>query len=121
MFTIQNTLILCNADDAVVAGKVSKKLKYKRKAETLKQAIGAVVTQLRIERNWPQAELSVRSGYGRPWISQLENGKVNPRLELIIAFADTFKLTLSQFFARAERKHLKRKPGSPAKFKKKTS
>ena len=97
MFTIQNTLKLCNADDAVVAGKVSKKLKYKRKAETLKQAIGAVVTQLRIERDWSQAELSVRSGYGRPWISQLENGKVNPRLELIIAFADTFKLTLSQF------------------------
>ncbi|HET8891503.1 MAG TPA: helix-turn-helix domain-containing protein [Candidatus Angelobacter sp.] len=101
-----------------MAGKVSKKLKYKRKAETLKQAIGAVVTQLRIERNWPQAELSVRSGYGRPWISQLENGKVNPRLELIIAFADTFNLTLSQFFARAERKHLKRKAAAPAKLKK---
>ncbi|MBZ5504088.1 MAG: helix-turn-helix transcriptional regulator [Acidobacteriia bacterium] len=101
---------LRNADDAVVAGKVSKKLKYKRKAETLKQAIGAVVTQLRVEKDWSQAELSVRSGYGRPWISQLENGKVNPRLELIIAFADTFRLKLSQFFARAERKHLKRKP-----------
>jgi transcriptional regulator with XRE-family HTH domain len=121
VFTIQNTFKLRNADDAVVAGKVSKKLKYKRKAETLKQAIGAVVTQLRIERNWPQAELSVRSGYGRPWISQLENGKVNPRLELIIAFADTFKLTLSQFFARAERMHLKRKPAAPAKLKKRTS
>jgi transcriptional regulator with XRE-family HTH domain len=117
VFSIQNTLKLHNADDAVVAGKVSKKLKYKRKAETLKQAIGAVVTQLRVERNWPQAELSVRSGYGRPWISQLENGKVNPRLELIIAFADTFKLTLSQFFARAERKHLKRKPAAPVSSK----
>lgn len=123
MFSIKNTFKLRNADDAVVAGKVSKKLKYKRKAETLKQAIGAVVTQLRVERDWSQAELSVRSGYGRPWISQLENGKVNPRLELIIAFADTFKLTLSQFFARAERKHLKRKVAapSPAKSKKKTA
>ena len=117
MFIIQNTFKLRNADDAVVAGKVSKKLKYKRKAETLKQAIGTVVTQLRVERDWPQAELSVRSGYGRPWISQLENGKVNPRLELIIAFADTFKLTLSQFFARAERKHLRRKPAAPASIK----
>lgn len=123
MFSIKNTFKLRNADDAVVAGKVSKKLGYKRKAETLKQAIGAVVTQLRVERDWSQAELSVRSGYGRPWISQLENGKVNPRLELIIAFADTFKLTLSQFFARAERKHLKRKAAatSPAKSKKKTA
>lgn len=88
-----------------MAGKVSKKLKYKRKAETLAQAIGAVVTQLRTERDWSQAELSDRSGYGRTWISQLEGGKVNPRLELLIAFADTFKLKLSQFFARAERKH----------------
>ena len=103
-----------------MAGKVSKKLKYKRKAETLKQAIGAVVTQLRVERGWPQAELSDRSGYGRPWISQLENGKVNPRLELIIAFADTFELSLSQFFARAERKHLKRQPATPGKSKKKS-
>jgi DNA-binding XRE family transcriptional regulator len=110
VFSIQNTFKLRNADDAVVAGKVSKKLKYKRKAETLKQAIGAVVTDLRVERNWSQAEVAVRSGYGRPWISQLENGKVNPRLELIIAFADTFKLSLAQFFARAERKHFKAKP-----------
>jgi putative transcriptional regulator len=90
-----------------VAGKVSKKLKYKRKAETLRQAIGAVVTELRVEREWSQADLSVRSGYGRPWISQLENGRINPTLELVIALADTFKMTLSQFFARAERKHLK--------------
>lgn len=121
MFIIQNTLKLRNADDAVVAGKVSKKLKYKRKAETLKQAIGAVVTQLRVEKDWSQAELSVRSGYGRTWISQLENGKVNPTLELIVALADTFTLTLSQFFARAERKHLKRKPAPPvSKLKKKS-
>jgi DNA-binding XRE family transcriptional regulator len=52
----------------------------------------------------------------------VENGKVNPRLELIIAFADTFELTLSQFFARAERKHLKRQPAAPVsgKLKKKS-
>ncbi len=94
-----------------MSGKVSKKLRYKRRAETLAQAIGAVVTQLRTERDWSQAELSDRSGYGRPWISQLEGGKVNPRLELLIAFADTFKLKLSQLFARAERKHSKGKTG----------
>ncbi|MBZ5533402.1 MAG: helix-turn-helix domain-containing protein [Acidobacteriia bacterium] len=97
---------MSNADDAGVAGKVSKKLK--RKTETLGQAIGAVITQLRLERNWSQVDLSIRSGYSTGWISQLENGKINPTLELVIAFADTFKLKLSQFFARAERKHLKK-------------
>ncbi len=122
MFIIHNTFKLLNADDAGVAGKVSLKLKRKRKAETMAQAIGAVVTQLRVERDWSQAELAVRSGYGRPWISQLENGKVNPTLELVIAFADTFELTLSQFFARAERKHLGRQaiPPVSAKPKKKS-
>lgn len=35
----------------------------------------------------------------------LENGKVNPTLGLVVVLADTFDLTLSQFFARAERKH----------------
>jgi putative transcriptional regulator len=93
-----------------VAGKVSIKLKYKRKAETLKQAIGAVVTQLRLERGWSQKHIAIKTGYSESWANQLENGKVNPSLELMIAFADMFKLSLAQFFARAERKHLKAKP-----------
>lgn len=105
-------------DDVGVAGKVSKKLKYRREAETLKQAIGAVVTQLRTEKSWPQVELAARSGYSLGWVNQLENGKINPSLELIIAFADTFRLTLSQFFARAERKHLNRSSSAPKPKKK---
>lgn len=102
-----------------MAGKVNKKLRYKRKAETLKQAIGAVVTQLRTEKDWSQGRLAARSGYSLGWINKLENGKINASMELIIACADTFKLKLSQFFARAERKHLKRKPVAPASAKSK--
>jgi transcriptional regulator with XRE-family HTH domain len=99
-----------------VAGKVNKKLKYKRKAETLKQAIGAVVTELRVEKDWSQGELAARSGYSLGWVNKIENARNNPSMEVIIAFADTFKLKLSQFFARAERKHLfKRKAAAPAK------
>jgi putative transcriptional regulator len=101
-----------------VAGKVSIKLKYKRKAETLRQAIGAVVTQLRLERGWSQKHIAIKTGYSESWANQLENGKVNPSLELVIAFADMFKLTLAQFFARAERKHLKAK-SAPASGKSK--
>ena len=101
-----------------MAGKVSTKLKYRRKAETLGQAIGTVVTQLRLERGWSQKDVGIKAGYSESWTNQLENGKINPSLEMVIAFADTFKLTLSQFFARAERKHLKRQPAAPAKAKK---
>jgi transcriptional regulator with XRE-family HTH domain len=90
----------------------------KRKTETLKQAIGAVVTQLRTEKDWSQGELAARSGYSLDWVNKLENGKINPSLEVVIAFADTFKLTLSQFFARAERKHLHRPPAVPKPKKK---
>jgi putative transcriptional regulator len=101
-----------------VAGKVSPTLKSKRKTATMAQAIGAVVTQLRVERDWSQADLSVRSGYGRSWVSQFENGKINPTLELVIAFADSFELKLSQFFARAERKHSRRNAATSTSKKK---
>jgi transcriptional regulator with XRE-family HTH domain len=98
-----------------VAGKVNKSLK--RQTETLGQAIGAVVTQLRTEKNWSQGHLAIKSGYSIGWVNQLEKGKINPTLELVIALADTFKLTLAQFFARAERKYSKRKPSAPASTK----
>ena len=95
-----------------MAGKVSKKLR--RQTETLGQAIGAVVTKLRIEKDWSQQQLATKSGYSIGWVNQLEKGKINPTLELVVALADTFKLTLSQFFARAERQHSKRLPSTPA-------
>jgi transcriptional regulator with XRE-family HTH domain len=88
-----------------VPGKVSSKLK--RDAKTLGQAIGAVVTQLRLRRKWSQGDLGVKVGYSTAWVNKLENGHVNPTLELVMALADTFDLRLSQFFARVERKHLK--------------
>jgi transcriptional regulator with XRE-family HTH domain len=90
-----------------VAGKVDKRLRYKRKTATLKQSIGALVTQLRVEKNWSQGDLAAKSGYSLGWVNKFENGKINPTIELVVAFADTFDLQLSQFFARAERKHLK--------------
>jgi transcriptional regulator with XRE-family HTH domain len=91
-----------------VPGKVSSKLK--RESKTLGQAIGAVVTQLRLKRKWSRGELGVEVGYSTSWVNKLENGHVNPTLELVIALADTFDLRLSQFFARVERKQLKSRP-----------
>ncbi len=83
-------------------GKVSSKLK--RETETLRQAIGAVVTELRLKKKWSQGKLGEKAGYSTSWVNLLENGKVNPTLGLVIVLADIFDLSLSQFFARAERK-----------------
>jgi transcriptional regulator with XRE-family HTH domain len=86
-------------------GKVSDKLK--RESKTLRQAIGAVVTELRLEKKWSQGYLGLEVGYSTSWVNKLENGKINPTLELVVALADTFHLTLSQFFARVERRYKK--------------
>jgi transcriptional regulator with XRE-family HTH domain len=89
-----------------VAGKVSNKIK--RETKTLAQAIGAVVTRLRLEKKWSQVDLAIKSGYTSGWVSKMERGKTNPKLELIVALADTFDLKLSQFFARVERAQQKK-------------
>jgi len=52
------------SQDSTVAGKVSKKLK--RQTRTLAQAIGAVVTQLRIEREWSQELLGRKAAATAP-------------------------------------------------------
>jgi DNA-binding XRE family transcriptional regulator len=100
------TIKLSNADDACVAGKVSNKIK--REAKTLAQAIGAVVTKLRLEKEWSQVDVAIRAGYTSGWVSKMERGKTNPKLEFIVALADTFDLKLSQFFARVERAQRKK-------------
>jgi transcriptional regulator with XRE-family HTH domain len=95
-----------------VPGKVSSKLK--RETRTLGQAIGAVVTELRIGKRWSQGKLAAKAGYSTSWVNMLENGKINPTLELVIVFAGIFDLTLSQFFSRAERRHLKQQAAEPS-------
>lgn len=91
-----------------VAGKLSAKLK--RQTRTLGQAIGAVVTELRLKKKWSQGQLAAKSGYSDGWINQLENGKTNPTMALVIVMTDIFGLKLSQFFARAERRQKKKQP-----------
>ncbi len=58
-----------------------------------------------------QGQLAAKAGYSTSWVNMLENGKINPTLELVIVFASIFDLTLSQFFSRAERR-LKRQTGN---------
>jgi DNA-binding XRE family transcriptional regulator len=93
------------ADDASVARPISDKLK--RQTRTLGQALGFVVTRLRVKEKWSQGELARKSGFEITTINRLEQGKANPTMALVIAMADSFGLRPSDLLSRAERKCMK--------------
>ena len=95
-------------DYAGVARPISNKLK--RQTRTLGGALGAVITNLRVEKGWSQRRLADKSGYEASSISRIERGKANPTMALVITMADVFGLRPSQLLARAERKHLRNRP-----------
>jgi transcriptional regulator with XRE-family HTH domain len=92
-------------DYAGVARPISNRLK--RQTKTLGGALGAVITTLRVEKQWSQRRLAERSGYEASSISRIERGRANPTMALLIVMADVFGLRPSQLLARAERKYLK--------------
>lgn len=63
----------------------------------IRQRLGDRLKALREEKSWSQEDLADRSGIGRVFISQLENGHKEACLETIEALADTFKLSISEF------------------------
>jgi transcriptional regulator with XRE-family HTH domain len=85
-----------------VARPVSSQLK--RQQNTLQQALGAAITDLRTQRDWSQQVLADRLGYVLSYINSLERGKQNPSFKLIVAMAQVFGIRPSQLLARAERK-----------------
>ena len=64
----------------------------------LRERFGIRILELRSERSWTQEELSHRSGIGRVFISQLENGHKDVCLGVIEALADTFGIALAALF-----------------------
>jgi DNA-binding XRE family transcriptional regulator len=93
------------AHDASVARPISDKLK--RQTRTLGQALGFVVTRLRVKKKWSQGELARKSGFEITTINRLEQGKANPTMALVIAMAGSFGLRPSELLSRAERKCMK--------------
>jgi transcriptional regulator with XRE-family HTH domain len=94
-----------------VSRKVNSQLK--RQTETLGQALGAVITTLRTGKKWSQDKLALKSGYSLVWINQVERGKANPTIALVIVMSDIFKLRPSQLLAWAERKYQKKQLKPP--------
>jgi transcriptional regulator with XRE-family HTH domain len=78
-----------------------------RKHHTPDQALGAVITQLRMARNWSHAEMGHRVGYSERHINAVELGTASPTHRMLVAAAQVFGLRASQLLARAERLYVK--------------
>ncbi len=78
--------------------------KLKRQTRTLGQALGFVVTNLRVKKKWSQGDLAGKSGFEITTINRLEQGKANPTMALVIALSGSFEIRPSELLSRAERK-----------------
>jgi DNA-binding XRE family transcriptional regulator len=76
-----------------------------RQFDTPEQALGFVITQLRVKKQWPQEYVAEKSGYSLKYFRMVERGSQNPTYRFMLAVAPLFGLTPSQLLARAERKH----------------
>jgi len=88
-----------------VARPISDKLK--RQTRTLGQALGFVITKLRVKKKWSQGDLARKSGFEITTINRLELGKANPTMALVIAMSGSFGIRPSELLSRAERKVIK--------------
>jgi transcriptional regulator with XRE-family HTH domain len=86
-----------------VAGKVPKKLN--RDCDTPAEALGAVITELRLEKQLSYHHVSSELECDPSYMNGIEHGTHNPTFEILKAIADFHKVKLSLIIARAERKH----------------
>lgn len=68
----------------------------------MNKLIGALIVRLRRARGMSQEALAMEAGVDRRYLSDLENGKRNPSLDVLCRIAQCMELTLSQFFMLAE-------------------
>lgn len=79
----------------------------KRRPKTLAEALGEVVTELRLKRNWTQEQLGEKAGYSHTQIGNIETSRQTPRYRLIVGLSHAFGMRPSTLIARAEKKQSK--------------
>ncbi|MCL2615956.1 MAG: helix-turn-helix transcriptional regulator [Dehalococcoidia bacterium] len=65
-------------------------------------AFGPVLRNLRLERNWTQAELGEKLGVTPQHVSMLESGKKFPSLQMLFLVADALGVSLTSIAAAME-------------------
>jgi transcriptional regulator with XRE-family HTH domain len=86
-----------------VAGRVPKRLK--RSYDTPMKALGAVITELRLQKGWSYHKVSGDVDCDPSYMNAIEHGTENPTFEILQAIADVHQTRLSLIMARAERLH----------------
>lgn len=84
-----------------------------RRDRTPDEALGSVITALRLKNRWSHADLSERVGYTEKHMIAIEMGRASPTHGAIVATAKAFGLRPSQLLARAERRYLKAQRPKP--------
>lgn len=62
----------------------------------IKVQFGMRLRYLREQRHWSQEQLSFESGINKNYISDIENGRRNPTLEIMEKLANSLGVTLSE-------------------------
>lgn len=89
-----------------MAGKVTDKLQ--RESNTPAEALGAVITGLRLKEKRAYEDVAHEVGCSPGYMNDLEHGKRNPTLKVLQAIADAHRIKLSKLLALAERKYERR-------------
>jgi transcriptional regulator with XRE-family HTH domain len=76
-----------------------------RKCGTPEEALGAVITELRVRRKWSYQHVAGKVGCDESYMNGIEHGKRNPSFRMLQAIAHLHELKLSQLLAMGERKH----------------
>jgi transcriptional regulator with XRE-family HTH domain len=83
--------------------------KLARKADTTDEALGAVITELRVKKGWGYEDVAHKVGCSPSYMNGIEHGKHNPTLKILQAIADVHHIKMSRLFALAESKHSRRR------------
>ena len=66
------------------------------------QNIGNKIRQIRKGKNIPQIELAVEIGIDRSYLSEIENGRTNPAINILYAISDALHVNIIEFFQNNE-------------------
>lgn len=68
----------------------------------MNQAVGNALIQLRFEQGWSQEKLAEKINSHQVYISEIENGKKLPSLNILIEMAKAYNTTLTDIASRIE-------------------
>ena len=66
------------------------------------EQLGMRVKYLRKKHRWSQEDLALNANINKNYISDLENGRRNPSLEILERIASTFGISLAELFKGVE-------------------